>query len=68
MIGSECFHLKKALDALEAQLKWKHSEPIRSNMRDYEKHENYKFKALRGKIEKSARVKGPIILILIAIF
>ena len=41
-------------------------EPIRKNTREYEaiyeKHENWNFKALRGKIEKSATVKWPIIL------
>ena len=37
-------------------------------MSQYEKHENYKSKALRGKIEKSARVKGPIILTFITDF
>ena len=37
-------------------------------MSQYEKHENYKFKALRGKIEKSARVKGSIILTFITNF
>ena len=31
-------------------------------MSPYEKHKNYKFKALRVKIEKSGTVKGAIIL------
>ena len=43
-------------------------EFIRENMSPYEKHKNYKFKALRGKIEKSATVKGPIILTFITDF
>ena len=37
-------------------------------MSKHEKREIYKFKALKGKIEKSARVKGPIILTVITDF
>ena len=44
------------------------SEVIRETMSTYENHENYKFKVLRGKIEKSTTVKGPINLTFITIF
>ena len=36
------------------------SERIREPMNPYEKHKNYKFKAFRDEIKKSATVKDPL--------
>ena len=43
-------------------------EAMRTNKEEYKNHENYKFKALMGTIEKSATEKGPIILTFIRDF